>query len=91
MTPRRSRPAANGAARSQAGGRTSAIVPLTGCPCGCPAVRGQQCWNAEPWTLREPDDLGPRCEGTGRACGQFTCQQLAAIGRRGECCRGVAA
>jgi hypothetical protein len=40
--------------------------------------------------LVEPVDDGPRCHGTGRECGQWTTQQLAAIGRAGRCCREVA-
>jgi hypothetical protein len=56
-------------------------------PCGCQLLGA--CVHRDPDAprLTEPAEDGPRCAGTDRhACGKYTTQQLAAIGRRGVCC-----
>lgn len=62
---------------------------LTGIPCGCLLVA--TCVHRDPDAprLTEPPDAGPVCTGDGFDCCRFTIQQLAALGRRGLCCRDV--
>lgn len=97
MTANESRPAANGAAESLAGGRTSASVPnWTGCPCGCESVRGEQCQHAEPWSLSEPESVQRAiCPVDGHYCGSLGIAERETVGRAGKCCqeflRGAAA
>lgn len=62
------------------------LPPLTGCPCGCEAVRGQQCYEAAPWSLRE-DETRVQCPAFGHYCGALGVGERAAVGRAGGCCR----
>jgi hypothetical protein len=57
-----------------------------GCGDGCEAGRGQ-CWNAQPWTLR--DDTPSPCTAEHPECGAYGIDQLVALGRRGRCCRDI--